>query len=76
MEELRYVACKIHQLNPLWKPAKKHSYTRHALREYEIHKQLRHEHIVQLFDVFEIDDNSFQYYNNITILLEYDDIVI
>ena len=31
---------------------------RHALREYNIHKQLDHPRIVRLFDVFEIDNNS------------------
>jgi len=31
---------------------------RHALREYNIHKQLDHPHIVRLYDVFEIDNNS------------------
>lgn len=30
---------------------------RHALREYNIHKQLDHPRIVRLFDVFEIDNN-------------------
>ena len=31
---------------------------RHALREYNIHKQLDQAHIVRLYDVFEIDNNS------------------
>ena len=31
---------------------------RHALREYNIHKQLDHPRIVRLHDVFEIDNNS------------------
>ena len=97
--EYREVACKIHQLNTNWPEEKKQSYTRHATREYNIHKvrarcvapattthfhvysprtriptalrltplslslssaqALRHERIVQLFDVFEIDHNSF-----------------
>lgn len=34
-------------------------YFRHALREYNIHKTLDHPRIVKLFDVFEIDANSF-----------------
>lgn len=29
------------------------------MREYNIHKQLDHPRIVRLFDVFEIDSNSF-----------------
>lgn len=32
---------------------------RHALREYNIHKSLNHPRVVKLFDVFEIDANSF-----------------
>lgn len=32
---------------------------RHALREYNIHKQLDHPRVVKLYDVFEIDANSF-----------------
>lgn len=57
--ELREVACKIHQLNTLWTDRKKENYIRHACREYNIHKSVVHPKIVRLFDVFEIDDNSF-----------------
>ena len=32
---------------------------RHALREYNIHKALDHPRVVKLYDVFEIDPNSF-----------------
>ncbi|SPR00886.1 unnamed protein product (mitochondrion) [Plasmodiophora brassicae] len=35
------------------------TYTRHASREYEIHKQLQHPRIVLLYDVFAIDDQCF-----------------
>lgn len=31
-EELRYVACKIHQLSPQWSEDRKRSYVRHAVR--------------------------------------------
>ncbi|XP_026681238.1 serine/threonine-protein kinase tousled-like 2 [Diaphorina citri] len=31
----------------------------HALREYNIHKALDHPRVVKLYDVFEIDANSF-----------------
>merc|ERR1719400_502965 len=58
-KEQRYVACKIYQLNKDWKDDKKANYIKHALREYNIHKNLQHPRIVQLFDVFEIDANSF-----------------
>merc|ERR1719189_2747778 len=59
LKEQRYVACKIHQLNKDWKDDKKANYIKHALREYNIHKNLQHSRIVNLFDVFEIDANSF-----------------
>lgn len=59
VKELRYVACKIHQLNKDWKDEKKANYIKHAVREYDIHKSLDHARIVRLFDVFEIDSNSF-----------------
>jgi len=58
LQDQRYVACKIHQLNSEWKEDKKANYIKHALREYNIHKKLDHSHIVQLYDVFEIDTNS------------------
>ncbi|XP_064648198.1 serine/threonine-protein kinase tousled-like 2 isoform X1 [Lineus longissimus] len=59
LKEQRYVACKIHQLNKDWKDDKKANYIKHAVREYNIHKQLDHPRIVKLYDVFEIDNNSF-----------------
>ncbi|CAK7329227.1 unnamed protein product [Dovyalis caffra] len=55
----RYVACKLHGLNAQWSEDKKQSYIRHALREYNIHKTLVHNHIVRLWDIFEIDQNTF-----------------
>ncbi|XP_068635582.1 serine/threonine-protein kinase TOUSLED-like isoform X3 [Aristolochia californica] len=55
----RYVACKLHGLNAQWSEEKKQSYTRHAIREYNIHKSLVHHHIVRLWDTFEIDQNTF-----------------
>ncbi|KAI4386161.1 hypothetical protein MLD38_004120 [Melastoma candidum] len=55
----RYVACKLHGLNAQWSEEKKQSYTRHAIREYNIHKSLVHHHIVRLWDIFEIDHNTF-----------------
>ncbi|KAK9156966.1 hypothetical protein Scep_003540 [Stephania cephalantha] len=57
--EYRYVACKLHGLNAQWSEEKKQSYIRHAIREYNIHKGLMHHHIVRLWDIFEIDQNSF-----------------
>ena len=56
---LQDVAVKIHQLDPRWSESKKDNYTKHVSREYEIHKDVRHPRIVSLYDVFEIDQNSF-----------------
>ncbi|KAI0985427.1 hypothetical protein GJ496_005444 [Pomphorhynchus laevis] len=57
--EQHYVACKVHQLNREWSDEKKANYIKHAIREYNIHKSLDHPRIVRLYDVFEIDNNSF-----------------
>ncbi|PIN20930.1 Tousled-like protein kinase [Handroanthus impetiginosus] len=57
--EHRYVACKLHGLNAQWSEDKKQSYIRHAIREYNIHKTLVHHNIVRLWDIFEIDQNTF-----------------
>ncbi len=59
LKEQRYVACKVHQLNKDWKEDKKANYIKHAIREYNIHKSLDHPRVVKLYDVFEIDANSF-----------------
>ncbi|GAV07138.1 hypothetical protein RvY_17014 [Ramazzottius varieornatus] len=59
LEEQRYVAVKIHQLAKEWKDEKKANYIKHALREYHVHKHLTHPRVVKLYDVFEIDSNSF-----------------
>ncbi|KAJ4910852.1 Serine/threonine-protein kinase TOUSLED [Raphanus sativus] len=55
----RYVACKLHGLNAQWSEEKKQSYIRHAMREYDIHKDLVHHHIVRLWDKFRIDLDTF-----------------
>lgn len=54
-----HVACKIHQLASNWSEEKKRSFIRHAWREYTIHKSLKHPRVVQLVDIFEIDENTF-----------------
>ncbi|KAL6043926.1 Serine/threonine-protein kinase tousled-like 2, partial [Balamuthia mandrillaris] len=59
LQENRQVACKIHQLHSFWGEAKKQNYTKHAVREYKIHKDLNHARVVSLFDVFKIDESSF-----------------
>lgn len=59
LTEMRQVAVKVHQLDPRWSEAKKENYTKHVSREYEIHRDVRHPRIVSLYDVFEIDNDSF-----------------
>ena len=59
LHDHREVACKIHQLSPHWSDERKANYTRHATREYAIHKALSHDRIVALYDVFEIDAHTF-----------------
>lgn len=59
LEEFRYVACKIHQLNPNWSEKAKENYVKHATRETEVHKELNHPNIVRLYDTIDIDENSF-----------------
>ena len=46
LNEHKYVACKIHQLNSHWTDERKKSYTKHATREYDIHKSLSDANIV------------------------------
>jgi len=59
LEQLCFVACKIHELNPTWPQDKKDSYIKHALREISIHKRLDHRRIVRVHDVFNIDNDAF-----------------
>lgn len=59
LKECRIVACKLHQLSGEWSDAKKENYIKHATREYEIHKDLNHDNVTKLYDVFEINENSF-----------------
>jgi len=53
MKEQRYVACKIHQLSKDWKDDKKANYIKHALREYNIHKNLQHPRYIKINYFFE-----------------------
>lgn len=57
--ELRFVACKIHQLSPNWSETVKSNYIRHALRENQVLKALSHPNIIRHYDSVEIDSNSF-----------------
>lgn len=59
LEECRLAACKIHKVAQDWSEQKKDNYIKHATREYEIHSSLKHENVTALYDVFEIDDDTF-----------------
>lgn len=59
LEELKLVACKIHQLSQSWSENFKSNYIKHALRENQVHKNLQHPNIVSHLDSVEIDSNSF-----------------
>ena len=43
----------------MWTEERKQSYIKHVTREYKIHRDMDHPRVVQFYDVFEIDDNSF-----------------
>jgi tousled-like kinase len=53
------VACTLHQLDTQRDKRHRENYTKHATREYVIHKELKHNRIVLLFDVFASDENLF-----------------
>jgi tousled-like kinase len=59
LEEFRWVAAKVHQVNPNWPAASKDSYLRHAEREMETHSTLKHPNIIQLYETVHIDQDSF-----------------
>lgn len=50
---------QVHQLNPLWSEDHKQRYIKNVTREYKIHREMRHPRVVDFYDVFEIDVNSF-----------------
>ena len=55
----QYVACKIHQLNQLWRDEIKENYIKHTLRENEIYKNLNNNKIIKFYDTIKLDNNSF-----------------
>jgi tousled-like kinase len=52
-------ACKIHELNPNWSENIKSSYIKHAIRENQICRMMRHSKVVSHYDTLEIDNSSF-----------------
>lgn len=53
--ELRYVACKLHELEASWSEERQKSYLKHVIRESSIQQTLSHSRFVKLIDVFKID---------------------
>lgn len=58
-EELREVACKMHQISPQWSNRNREDFIKHAFREEEVHKMLDHPNIVKLYGTVSIDENAF-----------------
>ena len=46
-------------MNPIWSEEHKQRYIKNVTREYKIHREMRHPRVVDFYDVFEIDMNSF-----------------
>lgn len=59
MEAHCYVAVKIHEVKRDFTDEMKESYVRHALREYDIQKNIDHPRVVKLSDRFPIDASCF-----------------
>lgn len=59
VEEGRYVACKIHHVQAEWTNQLQSHYVRHARRELDIMRQVRHPHVTQLYEVFEYSNTMF-----------------
>lgn len=53
------VVIKLHRLHAHWPEERKLAYQKHASREYQIHRNLQHDNIVRLHDVFTIDVDCF-----------------
>lgn len=59
LKEGRHVACKVHRVQADWPSQTKTHYIRHAERELNIMRQVRHPHVTQLYDVFEYSNSMF-----------------
>jgi tousled-like kinase len=57
--EAKEVAVKVHQLAAHWAEDKKRNYVKHAVREYDIQRTLKHPNVVRLFAVIEISKDCF-----------------
>lgn len=53
------VAVKFHSLDRNWRDDRKREYVKRVAREYSIMRDLDHPRVVKLFDVFEINDDTF-----------------
>ena len=54
-----FVAVKIHEMKRDMSDDAKEQYVKHTLREYAIHRTLKHPRIVRLYDYFTIDEEAF-----------------
>eukprot|EP00760_Papus_ankaliazontas_P029087 PhM_4_TR4133/c0_g1_i1/m.69875/K08864/TLK; tousled-like kinase len=54
-----FVALKIHTVSPEWPEERRRNYIRHSRRECEVHLQLDHHSVIQLYDVCALNDNTF-----------------
>lgn len=55
----RFVACKIHRISKDWPVQTRSHYLKHAERELDIMKQLKHPRLTELYEVFEYDTETF-----------------
>ena len=51
-----FVAVKIHEIKKEMSEDARENYVKHTLREYAIHRSLKHRRIVRLYDYFSIDE--------------------
>ena len=54
-----FVAVKLHEIKNEMSEDARENYVKHTLREYSIHRSLKHRRIVRLYDYFTIDESSF-----------------
>lgn len=59
LQNLHYVAIKIHHINEKWNSSTKESYIKKTSRENKVFSTLDHPNIVKYYDSFSIDENTF-----------------